>query len=433
MGIMRALLTKLKSLSRLLKVGFAANVLEWYEFAIYLHLIVIMGQNFLAASQPVMMTIQAYALFSISYLARPLGSFFYGYLGSEVGHGYALKRSLLTMAIPTALIGFLPTYGQVGALAMFGLLALRFIQGFAAGGELPMSACYIFETAPSNMRSFLCSTVSTGSSIGLLLSSAVASLLLWYFDTTTLLRWGWRIPYLLSIPLSIWIFYLRNAIDQPAITPQIASMQQVQRRFMDLMRNIRRHLLPLMFLVGFMETCVYILIFWMPTYLSHFLSVPLTIAQSTNTLMLVVYIVFSLLSGYLAGVIGYRRLLIIHISGILLFSYPLFGMLQHASYLTLLGVQIVLAWLLSGVVSVMLETLGTAFDQKVRAFGMTVTHTLAAALFGGTAPWLCTYVTHRTGIVMFPAFYMMVFASIALGLVGYLSWTGLQASVNETG
>lgn len=429
---MKTLFTNIRSITPLVKVGLTANILEWYEFAIYGYLVVVMGQNFLAASHPMMVTVKAYALFSISYIARPLGSVFYGYLGSEIGHGHALKRSLLTMAIPTALIGLLPTYTQVGGLSMFFLLVLRFIQGFAAGGELPMSACYIFEKAPPSVRSFLCSTVATGSSIGLLLSSAMASFLFWRFDNATLLSWAWRIPYLFSIPLSIWIFNLRNEIDQTAIIPQSVSISQLQYRLIDLMRSIKIQVFPLMLLVGFMETCVYILIFWMPTYLSQFLSVPLTVAQSTNTFMLAAYIVFSLFAGYLAGLIGYQRLLILHISAILLSSYPLFWMLQGASYGTLFAVQLVFAWLLSGVVSVMMEVLGGAFDQEARAFGMSVTHTLAAAFFGGTAPLICTYLTYKTGIKMFPAFYMIGFAMIALRVIWRLSRIATYQQVIES-
>jgi MHS family proline/betaine transporter-like MFS transporter len=416
---MTTLSRKPSDTTKLVKVGFAANILEWYDFAIYGYLVVMMGQNFLASDHAVMQTVYAYALFSISYLARPLGSFFYGYLGNTIGRGHALKSSLLTMAIPTALIGFLPTYHQVGALATVGLLILRFIQGFAAGGELPMSACYVFESAPAKYRSFLCSTVSAGSSIGLLLSSAVATFLFKYFDSRELLDWAWRIPYLLSVPIAFWIFYVRSAIEQqPALLTEeqksATSTETIGKQFALMFEGIKSHVLPLMLLVAFMEVCVYVLLFWMPTYLSQFLAVPIAMAQSTNTIMLAIYIGFSLMSGYLSRFVGYKRLLIFHISAILLCTYPLFKALQGSNYTTLLGVHIAFAWLLSGVVAVMMETLGSTFDKEVRAFGMSITHTLSATFFGGTAPLICTYFTHKTGLILFPAFYMMGFAGLAL-------------------
>jgi MHS family proline/betaine transporter-like MFS transporter len=158
----------------------------------------------------------------------------------------------------------------------------------------------------------------------------------------------------------------------------------------------------------------------MPNYLSLFLSVPLRDAQNINTIMLTFYVGFSLLAGYLADKVGSRRLLLLHISAILLLSYPLFRSLQGASYNGLVLIHLVFAWLLSGVVAVMMETLGSSLTNTTRAFGMSVIHTLAATFFGGTAPTICTYLTHKTGMNLFPAFYMIAFAGVALGVLWYL-------------
>lgn len=413
--------TSLKTIpaSSLIKIGFVANVLEWFEFVTYNFLVAIMGINFLPEQNPIISVIQAYFLFAITYLARPLGSFFYGYLGDTVGRGYALKGSLLTMAIPTALIGLLPTYHQVGWIATISLVALRLIQGFATGGELPISACYVFENAPIRWRSFLCSTVSAGSSIGILLSSTVVTLLFRYFTESEIIQWAWRIPYLLSIPMAIWIFYVRSAIDQVPVANTVESqttfrIKEFVSQTISTLSAIKYQFLPLVLLVGFMETGVYMLLFWMPSYLEQFLNVPAITAQTTNTLMLVTYIGFSLLSGYLSGILGYKRLLTFHIFGILALTYPLFQGLQIASYPIFLAIHIIFAWLLSGVVSVMMEVLGSTLHQGSRAFGMSITHTLAATFFGGMTPGLCHYFTHRTGNPLFPAFYMMGFAAVAL-------------------
>ena len=216
---------------------------------------------------------------------------------------------------------------------------------------------------------------------------------------------------------------MRSAIEQqPALLTEEQQSEitlgAIGTQFMTMFNGVKTHLLPLMLLVAFMEVCVYVLLFWMPVYLSQFLAVPIAVAQSTYTLMLAIYIGFSLLAGYLSRFIGYKRLLILHISAILLCTYPLFKSLQGGiSYTGLVGVHIAFAWLLSGVVAVMMETLGSTFDKSVRPFGMSITHTLAATFFGGTAPLICTYLTNKTGLMLFPAFYMMGFAGLALVLV----------------
>lgn len=127
----------------LLKTGLVANIFEWYEFVIYAYLADILGAIFFHADDSVSGLIKAFAVFAVGYFARPLGSLFFGMLGDRIGRGYPLKITLLMMATPTALIGFLPVYADIGILAPSLLLVLRLIQGFAMGAEWPLNACYI--------------------------------------------------------------------------------------------------------------------------------------------------------------------------------------------------------------------------------------------------------------------------------------------------
>ena len=403
--------------SQLLKIGLVANILEWYEFSIYGYLAVVMGQLFLAPTQSISGLLQSWFIFSVGYLARPLGSFFYGWLGDKAGHSYSLKSSLLTMAIPTILIGILPTYSSIGFLATLALLILRFIQGFAAGGELPVSACYIFEKAPTQRRGIFCTTVSVGLIMGLLIGSLITSLLYNFVGQAQILNGAWRIPYLLSIPLTLWIAYIRKTISHSDFDRVNAKTQfKLADQLLVLKKLFQSKLFPLLLLVGFMEICVYIILFWLPSYLNHFLNIPLSTAQAFNTFLLLIQIPFYLLAGYLCDQYGYKNVLILHIIASLLLSYPLFqGLSDGFGILTL--VHVVFAWLISGIAPIMMETLGHAYPKAIRCSGMSITHTLGATLFGGTTPFICTWLTHKTGWLMFPAFYMMCFGILALYLL----------------
>ncbi len=400
---------------QLLKIGLVANVLEWYEFSVYGYLAGTMGQLFLQSAQPITALIQAYSLFTISYLARPLGSFVWGYIGDKIGRSPSLKASLLLMSVSTAAIGFLPTYEQVGFLATGSLLILRLISGFAASGELPTSGCYVFEAAEPKQRSLLCSTVAIGTIIGLLSGSLVATLLFWYFDQKTILAWAWRIPYLLSIPITLWIAYLRRAIHEPdRNTPSRSAISKTAAPFSSLFKASKSKLLQMGLLIAFEEVCPYVLLLWLPAYLVHFLNVPSSIAQFYNTVMLIALAAFCLFAGYLSGRVGYKRLLITHMLALTFLSYPLFQALQQASYGVLFGIHLVFAYLLSGVSGVSWEMLGDAFPKAVRCSGMSLAFTLPAAIFGGTAPLICTWLTDKTGLLLFPAFYMIAFGLLAL-------------------
>ncbi len=198
--------------THLLKIGLVANIFEWYEFVIYAYMVGVIGQLFFHSEDPISRLIQTFAVFSIGYLARPLGSLFFGAMGDRVGRGSPIKITLVMMAVPTALIGLLPTYHDIGWTAPALLFALRLIQGFAMGGALPGTACYIFEAAPADRKSILCNVVVVSVALGSLLATLVVFLLFQYFDRTTILAWAWRIPFLLSIPLTVAIGYIRREI-----------------------------------------------------------------------------------------------------------------------------------------------------------------------------------------------------------------------------
>jgi MFS transporter, MHS family, proline/betaine transporter len=405
----------------LIRVGLIANVLEWYEFSIYGYLSPIMGQLFLPPTSPIHGLMQAWAIFALTYVFRPLGGIFWGCVGDIRGHGVALKASLLLMAIPTCLIGLLPTYNAIGALSIIGLMTLRFIQGFALGGEYPISACYVFEQAPVKLKSLLCSTVTVGSIIGLLLGSFTVSLLYWLLDVDTIMQGAWRIPYLLSIPMAIYILCIRQSITSPKDTlmQEISMIRSLSTQFYSFLRIIPS-VLPLVLLVGFSEVCVYILVFWLPSYLTHFLHISPSVAQACNTFMLLVEIPLCLISGYLSGRFGYKRLLAFHTIAIILLSYPMFLGLQSTSISTLLAVHFIFVWLLSGIVTVMMEALGRSYTDTIRCLGMSTTNVLGVSLFGGTAPFICTWLINRTGLSLFPAYYMIAFGLIVLPIIWQL-------------
>lgn len=129
---------------KLLRIGVVANIFEWYEFTIFGFLAPLLGELFFKSTRPIISLIQSFSVFSLSYVARPLGSLFFGLMGDRIGRVASVRLSLILMSVPTFLIGLVPTYDQVGILAITSLVILRLIQGFAAGGELPGIALCFF-------------------------------------------------------------------------------------------------------------------------------------------------------------------------------------------------------------------------------------------------------------------------------------------------
>jgi MHS family proline/betaine transporter-like MFS transporter len=120
---------------RVIAASLVGNVMEWYDFAIYGYFAVAIGANFFPAADPISSTLAAFAVFAVGFLARPLGGVLFGHVGDRIGRKRALMASVALMAVPTVLIGLVPTHAQIGALAGVALVFLRLLQGLAVGGE----------------------------------------------------------------------------------------------------------------------------------------------------------------------------------------------------------------------------------------------------------------------------------------------------------
>lgn len=396
----------------LLKVGVVANVFEWYEFTIFGFLVGLIGQLFFKSPEPIVELLRAYSVFALSFIARPVGGLFFGLIGDRIGRSAALRLSLVLMSIPTILIGLLPTYDQAGITAIISLVTLRLIQGFAAGGELPTTACYVFESSLARNRSLLCSAITASPKIGMLLASLVAFCLIRWFDEPTLLAWAWRIPFLLGIPLTFAIIYIRRMIHEP-ITPSKSSRVAIPTHLG--WASLVRPLLQAVILVSFGALCFYLIFVWMPVYLSYFLGISSSIAHFTNTLVLCAILPFYLILHYLSRKWGYQHLILVSTLIMLLLVTPAFKGLQHyTSWQILLLIQFILSLIYVGIDGVLIEALGELFPKAYRSLGFGVAWTFSAALVGGTTPLVCTYVIHKTGWLMFPSFYIIIFGLLAL-------------------
>jgi MFS transporter, MHS family, proline/betaine transporter len=396
----------------LLKIALLANTFEWYEFAVYAFLSGTLSQLFFAENDATVNLLKAFMVLALGYFARPFGSWFFGLQGDRLGRRIMLRLSLALMAVPTAVIGILPTYEQAGFWASLLLCLMRVLQGFAMGGELPAAACYVFESANKKYKSLLCSTTACAPGIGMLLAALVNYLLVRNLDQTQILAWGWRIPFLASIPLSLFIAYVRNQVQE---TPAFKALQSSSSPEETNPRVFILQLIKLFCLFGFFNVTVVCTKIYMPTYLSQFLGVPVELASFISVLILGFHIFLYFLFGYLANRLGYQRVLITSIFATFFLVLPVFiGLRYTSSWLALLGLQWLLACLMASHNALFVEVAGNLFNTSNRALGISLGCTLPAALIGGSTPFVLTYVIEHTGWLSFPAFYIMVFAVLAL-------------------
>lgn len=398
-------------LSPLVKIAFTANLFEWYAFSLTIFMATEIGRQFFPVKDDKTALTLSFAVFASSYLARPFGSVFFGVLGNRRGTGAALMLSMMGMAVPAALIGFLPTYHTAGYFATVALVCLKLLQGFAAGGETPLSGYFVSLNAAGKNRGLYGALAAVSGFLGMLLASGVVFVVPYGVSRLSTLTDGrvslwltdsWRWPFLLSIPLSIWIYSIRSSI-------YVGRDESIDRRL------CKRSVSPLIkaaALVAFMEVCIYTGFIWLPNYLQTYLGVSSFDARLTNVIALMFFSSSVVAIGYASRWVEPSHFMLIGIVCLIFGSYPLFHFLQ-AGFAQLLLAQAIFAVSTGCLVGVIFVILSDLFKDNWRNFGMATTYSISTAIFGGTAPIVSTYLIKIMHSLMAPAIYIMLMGMLA--------------------
>ncbi len=415
-----------------LKIAFTANTVEWYEFSLTAFMALEIGRLFFPASSDKHVLMLSFLVFASSYLARPFGSLFFGILGSRRGTGAALKLSLLGMAIPASLIAFLPTYQSAGYVATILLLLLKVVQGFCAGGEMPLAGYYVSLNAGSRNRGLYCALVTGSGFIGMLLASGtifalpyLAELLRRSADApiSGYVPDAWRWPFLLCIPLSILIYFLRSSI---------AVDRKQQTRLVSEPRTATP-LAQAFILVAFLEIAIYALFVWMPSYLHTYLGISSADASLSNVMALVILFASMVASGYASRVIDASRLVVVGIASLVIGTYPLFCVLREGGFVAVVAAQAAFAIMTGCMGGVIFVVLPDLLRRNWGDFGMAVTYSFATALFGGTAPVVCAYLIQVTGFLSAPAIYISASGLLAAPVAYHVCRTHRHRTLDFAG
>lgn len=396
--------------NKLVKISLTANLIEWYEFIVSAYLATIMGHVFFnnTNQSDILAAIQFFSIFALSYLIRPIGCIFWGIVGDIYGSGKALRGSLIVMTIPTFIIGILPSYSQAGAIATILFLMLKLMQGFAAGGEFPLSSIYVFDKSLQHKRAnVFCSFVNSSGMVGMLLASLTITVLNISFNQEAILAYAWRIPFLLGLPLSLIIVYIRNSIDIKSCVNNKLTLTSKQQLITSIIKTVA--------LIAFLQINMYVLFVWFPTYLITFLHVDRTIAHVSNMVALIALTLLTLTWGYIGSIISYRKVIPFCILSIIVFAYPCFYLLlSHQSEFVIYFVQIYFAFILSPLQGTFLYAMNDLFGRGKRSLVLSLSYTIPSAVFGGLTPVLCSYFILKLNLLVFPGVLIAGVGTLAL-------------------
>ena len=400
--------------------GSLANIFECYEFSVFAYLAGAVATQFFPQENMQTNLIKVFLLFSVSYFIKPLGGIFWGYVGDYHSKAAVIRWSLIMMAIPTLFIGLLPTYHQIGLLSAVLLLLLRLAQGFAMGGELPGSACYLFEISEKKDRRFHCSFISASSMLGMLLGSSLVTILHLLLTQQQMQTWGWRLPFLLGLPLALFIYQLRkniicyssNRSNDPAFK---------HRKIFHFKRLLQQHpkeLLTVITLNGFIVVSYYLLFLWMPTYLIYNLHLPEKTAHLSTTFSIACLILLTLILGKFSGKFSRKFMLLSGIFTISVIALPAFHLMTHSTPAYVIYIlQCLFAFALALTKSSAMETMVSLFDHKIRCLGMSFSFSISLAVFGSISPGLASYFIQKLNSQAVPVVMLWVVAISALPFV----------------
>ena len=255
------------------------NAMEWFDFGVYGFVAYALGKVFFPDANPSVQMIAALGTFSVPFLIRPLGGLFFGMLGDKYGRQKILAITIVIMSISTFCIGLIPSYATIGIWAPILLLLCKMAQGFSVGGEYTGASIFVAEYSPDRKRGFMGSWLDFGSIAGFVMGAGVVVLISSVVGEQNFLDWGWRIPFFLALPLGIIGLYLRHALEEtPAFQQHVDTMEQGDREglqdgpkvsFKEIATKHWRSLLTCIGLVISTNVTYYMLLTYMPSYLSH--------------------------------------------------------------------------------------------------------------------------------------------------------------------
>jgi MFS family permease len=368
------------------------TTIEWYDFFIYSTVTgLVFPKLYFPESDPLTGTVQAFAIYAVGFVARPVGAAIFGHYGDRIGRKAALIATLLLMGIATFLVAFVPTYAQIGIWGAVMLTVLRFIQGIGVGGEWGGSVLLAMEWARTDRnRGFIAAWPQFGVPSGLFLAN-LAALAVNAISPDQFLAWGWRVPFFISIVLVAIGLYIRLGIlETPTFNRLVAESRVERTPMIEAFRRQPREI-ALTALARMSEQAPFYI------FTAFVFSYGTTVLHSTRNLLLTAVLVAAVVSfftipiaGHLSDRIGRKRMYLIGVAAVGVFGFIYFALLD-----TMVPGLIFLAIVLSLIphdlqYGPQAAMIAECFTPRLRYSGASLGYQFASIIAGGPAPLIAT-------------------------------------------
>lgn len=411
---------------RLAAASSIGTALEWYDFTVYnIMAALVFNHVFFPSFDPLVGTILAFSTYAVGYISRPVGGFIFGHLGDVAGRKAVLITTLVIMGVTTALMGLLPGYAAWGIWSPVLLVALRFIQGIALGGEWAGAVLLSMEHGDADKRGRNASFAQVGPSCGTLIGTGFITLVTVALSGEQFQEWGWRIPFLLSLLLVMFGLWLRRGVEE---TPTFVAMQQAEKTTHTPLKEVfvrypRELLIAGGSRIGSDVLYALVVVFTL-TYVTTVLQLPRPLALMATMLGAIGNAITVPMFGALSDKLGRRP---VYIAGALLaivWSFVFFVLLDSSQpvliVLAVIGGLLIHAVMYGPQAAFVTEQ----FPSHVRYAGSSLAYTLAGIIGGGFAPLIITTLYKEMGSTLWVSLYV----SLALLITLFALWKAKETA-----
>lgn len=373
------------------------TVLEWYDWGIYAIFAPFFAGQFFDDANPLSAFLSTLAVFAVGFLMRPLGGFFFGWLADRRGRRSAMVLSMVVTALGGLAIAVAPTYAAVGVVASLVLLLARLAQGFGLGGEIGSSYAFLAESSPPARRGLWSSSVYVSVMIGTLFAAVQGALLSGVLTEAQMGAWGWRIPFLIGALLGVYALYLRRNLDETPAYEQEKAAEEGGHERPSLVRGVWEHRASALRVMGLTVGLTVLYYTWAvaaPGYAITVKGLDPTAALWASVVAGLVFIAVLPVAGAVSDRLGRRFNVLVCVVGLALLNFPLNWLVQDKAWQLGLAMSVALVFL-AFPTSILPALLPEMFPTYVRASAMAGPYSVAVALFGGTAPYLQTWLASR--------------------------------------